>query len=85
VRKQSRILPLGTIAVALALALAASAGGADRKPVPPTATLLTQEQIAEQHLEFSFGTVPDGPCGYVPNVVPPQISGSTDVGGTLTT
>jgi Bacterial Ig domain len=85
VRKTCKLVSAAAGVLALALALVGAAGGADRKPIPPTAAFLTQEQITAQHLEFSFGAPAAGPCGYVPNVVPPQVSGSTDVGGTLTT
>ena len=44
------------LVVACGLADAASAG--DRRPIPPTATVLTPEQIAREHLEFSFGERP---------------------------
>jgi hypothetical protein len=73
------------LALVVACGLADAASGGDRQPVPPTATFVTQEQIAQQHLEFSFGERPFGQCGYVPNVVPPQISGDTSVGETVTT
>src|SRR4051812_30144706 len=76
---------LAALALTLLLGFAGTASSADRMPIPTSATALTEQQIAEQHLEFSFGDQPPGPCGYVPNVVPPQISGTTSVGGVLTT
>ncbi len=84
-RQTRRGFARAALGVVILLPFASAASSADRKPIPTTAIALTQEQIAEQHLEFSFGGVPAGPCGYVPNVVPPQISGSTSVGGVLTT
>src|SRR5262245_56878653 len=85
VPRNRRTVLAAAVAVVVACATADAASAGDRRPIPPTATMLTQEQIAQQHLEFSFGDRPFGECGYVPNVVPPQISGGTSVGDTVTT
>lgn len=82
-RKPCRTRLLATFVLVILFGSVGGAGGAEPRPIPTTAIMLTQQQIAEQHLQFSFGDRPAGVCGYVPNVVAPQITGVASAGATL--